>query len=366
MSYDEYDPSKVESGGNLLILNPDGIDPLAKTVVEGSVQYVCKKCGKPLDRWDNGMWVPKYPDRTKYGDGVRGYMISQLNAVWISASELKRKELNSKSKQAFHNYTIGVPYENQNMAVTTEDVFNNVYDHVEPKMDRDGYRFISVGVDWGNFHWISVLGVTDDGKEHLLRLMSVEKPSTTDMANIGADLEQIKLLIAPYKPDIIVADIGDSGDRIARLMAYYGSHMVYGCKYKSSPRSTGQIVPSWSDNTNTVTVDKLMQNKRYIGKLKAGEILHYRNQKEQNLNLYIEHWKNVIIRDEEDLDTGDVYEIIMRRGDDHFAQSSVYAMLGMDRLRDNYAGSNQEDMYMSNIDMQYLPDTYNDMGPGYR
>ena len=47
------------------MLTPDGVDFLAKTVVPGSFQFVCQKCGKPLDRWYNGQWVPKYPDRAK-------------------------------------------------------------------------------------------------------------------------------------------------------------------------------------------------------------------------------------------------------------------------------------------------------------
>lgn len=57
MSYDDYDPSSINAGGNILNVNPDGVDFLAKTVVPGSFQFVCQKCGKPLDRWYNGQWV---------------------------------------------------------------------------------------------------------------------------------------------------------------------------------------------------------------------------------------------------------------------------------------------------------------------
>ncbi|AZU99917.1 putative terminase large subunit [Enterococcus phage vB_EfaH_EF1TV] len=108
MSYDAYTPeAPVESRGNILCVNPKGVDVVAKTVVDGSFQFVCQKCGEPLDRWYNGVWVPKYPDRTKNGLGTRGYMISQMNAVWVTADQLKTKELQSLSKQAFYNYTLG-------------------------------------------------------------------------------------------------------------------------------------------------------------------------------------------------------------------------------------------------------------------
>lgn len=108
MNYEDYVPeAPVERRGNILCVNPKGVDPIAKTVVDGSFQFVCQKCGEPLDRWYNGIWVPKYPDRTKNGLGIRGYMISQMNAVWVSADQLKTKELTSLSKQAFYNYTLG-------------------------------------------------------------------------------------------------------------------------------------------------------------------------------------------------------------------------------------------------------------------
>lgn len=88
-------------------MDESGVDVLAKTVKEGTYRFVCSHCGRTLDRWYNGMWVPKYSDRTSDGGGTRGYLISQLDAVWISADELKRKELSAKSKQQFYNYVLG-------------------------------------------------------------------------------------------------------------------------------------------------------------------------------------------------------------------------------------------------------------------
>lgn len=92
---------------NIECLDEDGVDILAKTVREGTFRFICQKCGKALDRWYNGQWVSTYPERTADGGGTRGYLISQLNAVWISADELKRKELQAKSKQQFYNYVLG-------------------------------------------------------------------------------------------------------------------------------------------------------------------------------------------------------------------------------------------------------------------
>ena len=54
MKYAPYDENNLEQSGNLLLVNPEGIDEQAKTVQDGTYQYVCQKCGKPLDRWYNG------------------------------------------------------------------------------------------------------------------------------------------------------------------------------------------------------------------------------------------------------------------------------------------------------------------------
>lgn len=332
MSFEEYDESRVEAGGNLLCVNPDGVDKLTGNVVDGSYQYVCKKCGKPLDRWYNGEWVAKYPERTKDGKGIRGYFISQLNATWITPDNLKRKELSTPSKQKFHNYVLGMPYTDSSLMVTEDDVFENrSKDLPTQQHNRDGYRFISVGIDWGKNHWISVHGMRDSGKIELIRLFSVSEPTVPE--NIGMDLQRIILELTKYQPDIIIADTGDSGDKVLKLINHFGGSRVFGCTYNSSPKSTGKIYPVFNENDSRVNVDKLMQNKMYIDALKSKEISVY-NIIDNDLKTYLEHWKNVIIKDVEDEDGGFRQEIT-RRGDDHYAQASVYAYIGLKRLRDN-------------------------------
>lgn len=119
---------------------------------------------------------------------------------------------------------------------------------------------------------------------------------------------------------------------------------MYGVKVNSNPRSTGQIQPTWSENKSMVTIDKLTQNKRHISDMKMGRLGFYRNQ-DQYLDLYIQHWKNVVIRDEEDDSTGEVYQIITNKGDDHFAQSSVYSMVGMEHVLEPFMTQEQENAF---------------------
>jgi len=135
---------------NIECIDESGVDIYAQTVRDGSFRFVCQKCGRSLDRWYNGEWVAQMPSRTADGGGIRGYMITQLNAVFITADELKRKELKAKSKQHFYNYVLGYPYLDLALAAMPQDIDNNIREDLPaPLMDRGNYRFISIGIDWG-------------------------------------------------------------------------------------------------------------------------------------------------------------------------------------------------------------------------
>ena len=334
MSYKDYNPDNLEDSGNILCVNPEGVDELTRTVQEGSYQFVCQKCGKPLDRWYNGEWTCRYPERTKGNKGIRGYFISQMNAVWISADDLKQKEMNTDSKQAFYNYTLGFPYQDLKMQVLPEDIYSNKAMLAKEQMlHRGNYKFIAAGVDWGVQNWISIHGMREGGKLELIRLFSVRRNKNPNM--IESDIEQIRVEIAKYNPDIIIADTGDSGNNVMRLEQYFGEDVVFGCTFKSSPRSTGQYKPVFNENSNTVTVDKLMQVKMYVQDLKTGRISIYQKDDNDKATL-LKHWQNVVIREEEDSKTEEMYQVIRRKGDDHYAIASTYARIGMTRLEDLY------------------------------
>lgn len=149
LNYADYvDDGDPHSGGNIRLLNPAGINLAARAVIPGTYQFVCAKCGKPLDRWYNGTWAARYPSRTQDTNGTRGYHISQMNAVWITADALKTAELNAKSKQAFYNYNLGMPYQDTKLQVSDADV----KDHAtfpKRRLNRDGYQLVAVGIDWG-------------------------------------------------------------------------------------------------------------------------------------------------------------------------------------------------------------------------
>lgn len=241
-----------------------------------------------------------------------------------------------------------MPYEDVKLRVNEEDVFDNKSPIARKQLfNREKYDYISIGIDWGNFHWISVHGMTKDGKKDLIRLFNVKKMSRPDL--VEADLEKIIYEISKYDPDIIIADNGDSGNNVLKLINRFGEDKVFGCTYKSSPRSSGQLRPEFNESKNTVTVDKLMQNKRYIQALKTKDIRMYQ-EVDEDLKLFLKHWQNVLIMDEEDEKTEQMYQVIKRKGDDHWAQASVYSNIGLTRIEEllkKGSGTNFESTFVS-------------------
>jgi len=312
---------------NIKLVNPDGIDIIGKKIKEGTYIYVCQKCGKELDRWYNGFW-----DITAPGDGgrIHGYSISQLDAVWISASAIKEKELSSPNKQFFMNYTLGRSYEDTSNSFYEEDVLSHRDDR--PRVNTRGdYRLVSAGIDWGqNYHHLVVLGMTTGGRVDVLDLKRFNRSQGVE--HIEEDLRNIILELEKYRPNIIVPDLGFSGNYVTLLQQHFGKQVVYGCVVKSA-KSNGDPVAHFNETSSQVTIDKLTQNVMMMSDMKRGDIHFYKNV-DQDLKLFINHWMNVVIRTDEDETTHQPIKTIMRKGDDHFAQSSVYAKVGMNKLID--------------------------------
>lgn len=199
-----------------------------------------------------------------------------------------------------------------------------------PKYDRDGYELIAVGIDWGVRHSVVITGITATGEIDIIRMLSI--PETTSFDDINADVKKIVQELRLYDPDIILADLGYQGTRINQLINAFGRDRVYGVQVRPS-LSTGEVKPNWNDNNNTVLVDKLTNNIAMINMLKSKDIGIYAEDDDMQ-ELFIEHLQNIIIRDEEDENTGDLKKIITRKGGDHLGQSLMMNLVGLRRLLD--------------------------------
>lgn len=313
---------------NIFQVDPNGVDLITETVKPGTFEFRCRKCHLPLDRWYNGQWVAKYPDRARNDDGIRGYHISQLNAVWISADDIMRRQFRYKSKQLFYNYVIGEPYASEGLIINDNDILASQR-FEEPILSRGDYKKIVVGIDWGMMNWAVMLGIREDDSVDLLNLWWFRDNPNRPLEPV----QQIALHITPYNPDLIIADFGYGADRNTFLAQMFLGR-TWACKFLTI-KNGSQMMDRWNESAMQVTVDKTIKVQRLLHTIKARQIGLWRW--DEKIAMLTKHLKNVRIMDVEDDETGQVYQEATRIGDDHLAMALVYAMIGVEKLKNIYA-----------------------------
>ena len=317
---------------NIMQIDPKGIDYASETIKPGTFEFVCAKCRKPLDR-TYGEWVAKYPSRKS----IRGYHISQLNAVWISADDIKKREMRYTSKQLFYNYVIGEPYVNEGMIITEQDLLGAVR-FESPKLHRNEYSFVVAGIDWGVTNWLVLMGLKESGEMDILNMYYFRDNPFKPLEAVN----QIALTIKPYNPELIIADEGFGADRNAALMTIFPGK-VWACRYKTY-KGQAQIKDNWNETQRLVTVDKTLKVQRLIHAIKAQKFGIW--QPDEKFKIIYKHLYNTRIMDEEDTETGQVYPIARRLGDDHTASALIYCMVGLERKTQPFKKkSNQQKFY---------------------
>lgn len=104
-----------------------------------------------------------------------------------------------------------------------------------------------------------------------------------------------------------------SGNYVAKLRQLF-PNKVYGVNVRSA-KSNGDPTVRVNEGAGIVTIDKLTQNKILMNDIKAGRFWFWKKDDEE-LEMIIEHAKNVVIRDIQDEKTNQVEQVIGRRGAD--------------------------------------------------
>jgi Phage terminase large subunit (GpA) len=297
-----------------------------KELPEGAYAYKCRKekCRGDLDRI-HGYWVPKYPSR----GNIRGYLIPQTICPWITATQLMQKKINYKFQQLWENYVLGRTSVGEHVMLSPEDFENATAGHEMVGARTPDWDQITVGIDWGDLNWVVVIGRNvHNGRKYLINLSVFED----DVRNELESVKKAELFIAPFQPDMIVADAGYGKDRNAYLLRKYPGKM-YACWYNPSERGSRTFMPSWSDAFSKVLCDRTLTLKNTCRWIRERELGLPRYDKA--MQLFQKHFEALApMREEEE---GEIFETIQATGPDHLVHATGYAVIAMERIEASFS-----------------------------
>lgn len=269
--------------------------------------YVCQFCAQELSDESRrvGKWKPT-------SSGIfSGYHVSQLMCPWITADKILT-DFETKDKQYFWNYVLGLPYVGSENKIDPSVVLKNVTDVINDQEDR-----IIIGVDTGlpiHFTVLNKQGVFYYGKC---------KPAT----DTYDPYDTIESMLKRWPKSIVVSDQGGDLIGIRKLQAKYPGR-VFLCYYRRD--KSGKEMIKWHDGEEygVVTVDRnrmiqiTVEQLRDMGRIRLnGSIDDWKE--------WASHWGN-IYRTVKETPLGAEY-IWERNGPDHFVHSTIYALVGLDK-----------------------------------
>lgn len=294
---------------------------------DGAYEYLCRKsrCRGLIDRM-HGRWVAKFPDVKN----IRGYYIPQMIAPWITATMLMQKKIEHGLIQLWTNYCLGLPAMGESQLVSELDLEQSCAGYNLLHRRTKDWDTISAGIDWGHLNWCTIRARNvHNSRFYVIGLKVIEDDSSTPLGSA----KRMESYLAPFEPDIIVADAGYGKDRNAYLKRKFDPLDIgkfWACTYNPSARHSRTFAPSWSDPTNyRVLVDRTLMLKRTAQSIREREI-GLPTLDSVEARLYGKHWRALVpLTVEED---GELYEEIKSSGDDHLAHADSYSFLGVDRL----------------------------------
>lgn len=275
--------------------------------------YGCPHCRKPINR-NNGKWMATNPQkRPEY----RGYHINQLMVCWLTANEIKQKQMSTTfSRRRFHNEVLGESYGGDDIPITVammEECGKNNY-----RLGQLGeHEQIYAGIDWGAQSYLYI-----QNKHH--RLIDIYIAGESDPREHPKTLARH---IAKYKP-LVKKVVCDAGPDITRYYALRDelknlgvTSNVYACYYATPPAKTDI---QWDDKKMIVTVGRSEAIEKVIDEVANTQlILPGYDLSNEKVDTMIDHFTNIAAEPTENK-SGNTFIMYVNTGPDHFLHAKVY------------------------------------------
>jgi hypothetical protein len=224
------------------------------------------------------------------------------NCPWISASKIQEEE-QTKSKQYFYNFVLGLPYIGSDVVVN-QDIILKCIDNTKP-----------------NFQQHNVMGV-DTGIEKYYVILNNE-----GIFKIGKtkNWEEIEKLIKTYDIEVCVIDAMPDITAPRKIKEKYPGK-IWLCYFRKEIKKADYII--WDYKTHTVFSDRTKIIQHTIDKFVNREVRIQMHP--ESLIDYIKHWQSLYKTTELD-PIGIERDVWQSAGEDHFCFATIYGILAMEK-----------------------------------
>lgn len=291
--------------------------------------YICQACKGILttEARINGVWKNQdgitWKGEIEGGYEFSGWHISQLMLYNKSAKDII-KAFNDplKDKQYFYNYVLGLPYIGSEDKIEPSVVLRNVVDQVNEQEGR-----IVMGLDTG--HGIHLVAGNKQGIFYY--------DNFTEITASKDPYDEIRKLLRRWPRSVVVSDQGGDLIGIRKLQAEFPGR-VFLVFYRKDRKSVDMV--QWGENEEygKVTVDRnrmmtlVVEQMRDTGRYKLqGTKDEWMEFASHFGNLYRE---KILTKETKDKDDSSLYGaqyVWKRNGPDHFAHSTLYFTVGLQR-----------------------------------
>lgn len=294
--------------------------------------FVCKACNEeiPTSSRINGFWHP-----TTQGE-YHGYHISQL-MLWNKTAKdiLKSFDDPLKDKQFFHNFVLGLPYAGGDDQITAQQVLANC---VNETNSQEGD--IIIGVDPGLPVYYVLMN-----REGVFYYGKCKPPSEIDDG-----YEDIRKLMRMMPKARIVSDQGGDLNPM-RKMQFDFPGRVFLATYRKPSKSSDFIEWGEGKKYGTVVIDRnrfiqsIIEHMKERGYIRLnGESKEWQEYADHFANMYRE---KVVVKEQKGKDDRSLYGaeyVWKRRGPDHWAHATFYAIAGFMKYGQSLASVQGSDL----------------------
>lgn len=305
--------------------------------------YQCPSCGGEISDEERrmGEWHNK--------DGIRwsGVIVGPYEwsgwwiPLWINPMFSAKKICvykRTKTAEYFANFVAGLPYVNSNDMLSQSIIVKNMTSDINPQETRT-----VIGLDTGhNLHYtlMNKAGIYHHGY----------CPSVAENPVAGYDpYDEIDRLLRDNDRWVLVADQGGDLIGVRKLIPKYPGR-VFLCWFTKETKDKQLI--RWGEDAKfgSVYVDRNRTIQLAVDQFNEGRLTI--NGSVSDWQPWMDHWLNIYrvkeITDENEPTYGWRW-VWNRKGPDHFALSTIYALVGMDKFGEDLAQIIGRDKFMAGI-----------------